>query len=56
MKNPKKLTRTQKEMVSAHGLNAEHWSLVQEMEFYLRIINKQTGQTRMIDKFRKSKR
>lgn len=56
MKNPKKLTRTQKEIVSAHGLNTEHWSLVQEMEFYLRIINKQTGQTRMIDKFRKSKR
>ena len=56
MKQPKKLTRNQKQCVASHMLNPENWMLVQEMEFYLRIINKQTGQTRMIDKFRKSKR
>lgn len=56
MKQPKALTRNQKICVFAHKLNPSDWMLVEETEFYLRIINKQTGQTRMIDKFRKSKR
>ena len=51
MKQPKKLTRNQKECLSAHHLNAENWMLVEETEFYLKIINKQTGVKKMVDKF-----
>lgn len=51
MKQPKKLTRNQKECLSAHHLNAENWMLVEETEFYLKIINKQTGARKTVDKF-----
>lgn len=51
MKNPKKLTRTQKETVSAYVLIARNWALVEETEFYLKIINKESGKIRMADKF-----
>lgn len=53
MKNPKRLTREMKQCVSAHHLNPNHWALVEETEFYLKIINKERGNTRMIDKFRR---
>lgn len=56
MKQGKALTRSQKEIVSAHHLNSKEWSLVLETEFYLKIVHKETKQTRMIDKFRKNKR
>lgn len=56
MKQGKPLTRNQKEVVSAHYLNAKEWSLVLETEFYLKIVNKHDGSTKTIDKFRKSKR
>lgn len=55
MKQPKKLTRAQKEAVSAANLNPENWMLVREMEFYIKIVNKETGKQKMIDKFRKGK-
>lgn len=48
MKNPKRLTREQKIAVSAAGLNAENWMLVEQTEFYLKIINKTSGKTRRI--------
>lgn len=51
MKQPKKLTRNQKECLSAHHLNAENWMLIEETEFYLKIINKQTGVKKIVDKF-----
>jgi hypothetical protein len=54
MKQPKKLTRQQKEACSAHHLNAEHWLLVEETEFYLKLINKETGSRKTIDKFTKT--
>lgn len=53
MKQPKKLTRAHKIAVSAHNLNANNWSIIEETEFYLKIIHKQTGKTRKIDKFRR---
>lgn len=53
MKQPKKLTRQQKECLSAHHLNAENWALVQETDFYLKIINKRTGNIKNVDKFRR---
>lgn len=53
MKQPKKLTREQKRCVSAHDLNCKNWMLVEETEFYYRIINKTTGKIKSIDKFRR---
>ena len=56
MKQGKPLTRSQKEIVSAHYLNAKEWSLVLETEFYLKIVHKTNGTVKTVDKFRKSKR
>lgn len=55
MKQPKKLTKAQKECLSAYYLNTKHWALVEETEFYLKIINKETGTRRTLDKFRRKK-
>lgn len=51
MKQPKKLTREQKHAVSAAGLAPEKWMLVEQTEFYLKIINKTSGKTRRIDRY-----
>lgn len=56
MKQPKKLTRDQKECVFAHGMNPKEWMLVKETEFYLYIIHKKTKQQKSIDKFLRAKR
>lgn len=56
MKQPKRLTRNQKKCLSAHYLNADDWMLVEETEFYLKIINKQTGKVRSVDKFKRPKK
>lgn len=56
MKQPKKLTREQKECLSAHYLNCKDWMLVEETDFYYRIINKNTGVIKSVDKFRKMRR
>lgn len=53
MKQPKKLTRSQKECLSAHHLKTDNWMLVEETEFYLKIINKETGKRKSVDKFRR---
>lgn len=55
MKQPKKLTRAQKEIVSSHGLNADEWALVEETDFYYKLINKTSGVRKSIDKFRRKK-
>lgn len=51
MKNPKRLTREQKIAVSAAGLNAENWMLVEQSEFYPKIIHKISGKIRRIDRY-----
>ena len=43
MKQPKKLTRNQKACLSAHSLDWRDWMLVEETEFYYRIIHKESG-------------
>lgn len=53
MKQPKKLALWQKKCVTAHHLNAKDWMLLEETEFYLKIINKYTKKTKSIDKFRR---
>lgn len=55
MKQPKKLTRTQKEIVSGHGLKTDEWALVEETEFYYKLINKTSGVRKSVDKFRRKK-
>lgn len=56
MKRPKSLTREQKECLSAHRLMPDDWQLLEETEFYLKIINKRTQRTKMVDKFLREKR
>lgn len=56
MKQPKRLTRDQKECLTAHGLRPEAWSLIEETEFYYKIISERTGAVKMVDKFVRRKR
>lgn len=51
MKQPKKLTREQKIAVSAHGLNPDNWMLVEQTEFYLKIIHKSSEKIRRVDRY-----
>lgn len=51
MKQPKKLTREQKEAVSASGFLPDNWMLVEQTEFYLKIIHKSSGKTRRVDRY-----
>ena len=55
MKQAKKLTRAQKECLSAHYLKVDEWSLMEESEFYLKIINKTTGARKIVDKFKRQR-
>lgn len=56
MKNPKRLTREQKQAVSAANLNPDNWSLVEQTESYLKIIHKTSGKIRRIDRYAIPKR
>ncbi len=57
MKQPKKLTRDLKIAVSAYNLNPEHWMLLKdEGGTYVTIINKDSGKTRIIDRYAKPKK
>lgn len=51
MKQPSRLTRRQKECLTAHHLNSQDWMLIEETDFYLKIINKQTEKRKSVDKF-----
>lgn len=53
MKQPKRLTREQKESVAAARFNPSNWMLAGETEFYLKIVHKETGIVRSVDKFRR---
>ena len=56
MKQPKALTRELKEIVSNNGLIASQWMLVEDLGSYLKIIHKDSGKTRIVDKYRKGRR
>ena len=51
MKQPKKLTREQKIAVSAAGYLPDNWMLIEQTEFYLKIIHKTSGKIRRIDRY-----
>ena len=56
MKQPKKLKLEYKLAVSAYGLNPEHYMLQKDGYTYITIVNKQTGKTRIIDKYARPKK
>lgn len=56
MKQPKRLTRWQKECLSAYHFNVEDWALLKETESHLHIINKVTGQQESVDKCERERR
>lgn len=56
MKQPKRLTYEQKCCLSAHYLNWKDWMLVEETEFYYKIVNKKTGAKKSLDKFTRRRR
>lgn len=55
-KRPRKPVRWQKECLSAHHLKVDDWLILEETEFYLKIINTKTKKTKHVDKFRREKR
>lgn len=50
MKQPKRPTREQKELMSDRKLNAEHWAVMEDNGLYLKVIHKTTGTIRILDK------
>ena len=56
MKQPRKLTRSEKIIISNNGLNATNWMLVEDLGAYLKIINKTTGTIKMVTKYPKKVR
>lgn len=55
MKRAKRLTRNQKMCLTAHYLDPDKWRLIEETEFYLRIIHKETEERKIVDKFRRKR-
>lgn len=51
MKQPKRLTREQKEAVFASGYLPDNWMLEKKTEFYLHIIHKISGARRTVDRY-----
>lgn len=57
MKQPKKLTREQKEIVAGHNLNPKEWAFVEESDFYITVCRKDRPEIKkMLDKYKKLKR
>lgn len=54
MKQPKKLTREQKQIVSGHGLVANNWMFVENVtESHIKVINKASGNIKILDIYKK---
>ena len=53
MKRGRGLTRNEEEIVASQGLNPKDWMLAEEYDFYIKLINKDTSKTRIIDKFKR---
>lgn len=56
MKQPKRLTREQKESCGSVQAKPNNWMLAGETEFYLKVIHKESGIIRSVDKFRRLER
>ena len=53
MKQPKRLTRNQKQILMDNGYNWHDYMLTTETEFYLKIVHKKTGIRKSVSKFQK---
>lgn len=51
MNQPKKLTRTQKEIVHSQGYNVDEWMVRRETSFHLFLVHKQTGRRVTVDNY-----
>ena len=51
MKQPKALTLNYKLAVEAYGLNPEEYMLLKDGDVYITIVHKESGKTRIIDKY-----
>lgn len=51
MKQPRKLKRAEKEILSKNGLQASKWMYVSETEFYLKVWNKDTHTIKNVSKY-----
>lgn len=50
MKQPKKPTREQKELMEKNGLRPENWMVVTDNKAEMQVISKRSGQRRAIEK------
>ncbi|EAC7181147.1 hypothetical protein AOC43_08650 [Listeria monocytogenes] len=50
MKNGKKLTRNQATMIKSNGLNPEDWLVVKNLNDRMEIVNRETGNKKVIYK------
>ena len=50
MKQPKKPTRDQKELMTKRGLIASNWMVVSETKTELEVISKKSGKRRTLEK------
>lgn len=53
MKQPKKPIRRQKEIIRDNMLVVNNWFVVSETEFYLHLINRNSGKKKIITKYPK---
>lgn len=53
IKQGKRLTREQKQIVSNHYLNPDDWMLVEDLGSYLKVVGKESKQIKIIDKRKK---
>lgn len=53
MKQPSRLTFTQKLVVGNNGLNCDEWAFIEDLGLNLRIINKKTGEIKEVSKRKK---
>lgn len=56
IKQPKKLTREQKEIVANNNMIAKEWMFADDLGSYLKIIHKTTGKIKLIDKHKRKVR
>lgn len=50
MKQPKKMTRAHKEVLSKRGLKSETWDVLRETEVTVTVRSKKSGQIRVVMK------
>ncbi len=50
MKNGKRPTRRQKQMLKELGLNSDNWLIIRDDKFELKIIHKVSGQVRTLQR------